>query len=682
MTRKIRKSGSKQGIILVMVLMILAMAMIFISAALLLTNSTRSRLYTNAEQSQARLTVTAASELFYNALETQEINDATLSGLATAGSTITMSSEASGTTTGGPSLIPGMGTDPDNCTKVHIYSHTDPGTGKKYIYLDFTTTIDQETENVRMILREPTPTPNVSAFSVPVKIAHATSASVANLNIGAGAPGSAKDNYVIIQGDGTTVDLRRSDSGKGFDSTFIFVGKTATTGCNVNFNTDYYHGDLVFVGDYAKMDLASNAHPYCYGNIIFIGSSGSTSHALTSQPSLSVDLFDTSKTYNRNWWFINRVADNGDLEGNKFRNALTWAQSNGQVGSYTSTNGAISSTNWSDSQLVNMNSSSWTHGSPDTTLAANISKYFNADYTGHNDLPDTDTAFASFGVSKEHPSSGLTTDTSMTGEAFVNKYNYATYHNVLPAKTYYLSGGHTDINSNPDTPKYIFLDGSKDYKIYIGSSYNIKGVAFIVLGPIQTQPKVYFILENGVNIDAGYTNNSKGNSTDWLATGFISVTLKGYTASNVDTCFNDIKDGGKKAWDLLDLKRDDSNGNVMQYGTGSAYDGVTRPNMYILGAGDNDFTLGDTGGGGAFCEAYVGLYNETYDKTDANTSRFIWNHNVNYVYARIEAQVVQACSNTNGACIPYCAGIDGNEDHSPRPAGTQYEIEDIIYYYN
>ena len=79
MTRCIKKNGNKQGIILVMVLMILAMAMIFISAALLLTNSTRNRLYRNAEQSQARLTVTSAAEMIYQAISTQEIYDARFS---------------------------------------------------------------------------------------------------------------------------------------------------------------------------------------------------------------------------------------------------------------------------------------------------------------------------------------------------------------------------------------------------------------------------------------------------------------------------------------------------------------------------------------------------------------------------------------------------------------------------
>ena len=73
MTRRF-KNGSKQGIILVMVLLILAMAMIFISAAILLTNGTRNRLYDNAEKSQARLTATSTAEAIWQAVYMQELN--------------------------------------------------------------------------------------------------------------------------------------------------------------------------------------------------------------------------------------------------------------------------------------------------------------------------------------------------------------------------------------------------------------------------------------------------------------------------------------------------------------------------------------------------------------------------------------------------------------------------------
>ena len=59
----------------IIVVLILALAMIFIASAMMLTQATRRRLYSTAYQSQARLTVTAASEVFLEALKMQEITD-------------------------------------------------------------------------------------------------------------------------------------------------------------------------------------------------------------------------------------------------------------------------------------------------------------------------------------------------------------------------------------------------------------------------------------------------------------------------------------------------------------------------------------------------------------------------------------------------------------------------------
>ncbi|MBQ1740003.1 MAG: hypothetical protein II108_07180, partial [Clostridiales bacterium] len=77
-----KKQGSKQGIILLTVVFILAMAIIFISACMLMTRATRDRMYWKAEQSQARLTVTSAAEAFYQALEVGDFKQSALETLA------------------------------------------------------------------------------------------------------------------------------------------------------------------------------------------------------------------------------------------------------------------------------------------------------------------------------------------------------------------------------------------------------------------------------------------------------------------------------------------------------------------------------------------------------------------------------------------------------------------------
>lgn len=139
----------KQGSILIVVVLILALAIIFISSAMMLTQATRGRLYENTLSSQARLTVTAASEVFLEALETQEINDVTLDKLLAVNGVGPKSSDnqklrmvVEG--------VPGMSADDDtNCTFVDVYYKD---SNKKVAVIDFKTTIGSETENVRVYL--------------------------------------------------------------------------------------------------------------------------------------------------------------------------------------------------------------------------------------------------------------------------------------------------------------------------------------------------------------------------------------------------------------------------------------------------------------------------------------------------------------------------------------------------
>ena len=137
---------SKQGAILVIVVLILALAMIFIAAAMMLTQATRGRMYENTLKSQARLTVTAASEVFLEALETQEITDAQLDSMISASKHDNDSDKIKMVVSG----VPGMSEDDDNCTYLDLYY---VGGNKKIAYADFTTVIGDESENVQIKLR-------------------------------------------------------------------------------------------------------------------------------------------------------------------------------------------------------------------------------------------------------------------------------------------------------------------------------------------------------------------------------------------------------------------------------------------------------------------------------------------------------------------------------------------------
>ena len=137
----------KKGSILIVVVLILALAIIFISTAMMLTQATRGRLYENTLQSQARLTVTAASEVFLEAMETQEITDVQIDGLLAANGVGPKSNDAQKLRMVVEG-VPGMSeTDDTNCTYVDVFYKD---ANKKIAVIDFKTIIGDQTESVRV----------------------------------------------------------------------------------------------------------------------------------------------------------------------------------------------------------------------------------------------------------------------------------------------------------------------------------------------------------------------------------------------------------------------------------------------------------------------------------------------------------------------------------------------------
>ena len=111
--RKTNKKPSglltKSGVILVTIIFIVALALIFITTALMISIAGRQRVYTNAKNSQARLTVTSLSQMLWQAIYSQQITDADLVALAHGsgnGSIVLFDS----------SDVPGMGIGDSECS--------------------------------------------------------------------------------------------------------------------------------------------------------------------------------------------------------------------------------------------------------------------------------------------------------------------------------------------------------------------------------------------------------------------------------------------------------------------------------------------------------------------------------------------------------------------------------------
>ena len=168
MIKRLDKSKkSKKGAILVIVVLILALAMIFIASAMMLTQATRRRLYSETMQSQARLTVTAASEAFLEALKTQEITDVQIENIVKNHASHSPEANRGKMVVDG---VPGMSEDPANCTYIDIAKAKDYDT-TKHVEVLFTTIIGDEKENIKVVLQEGGFNPtNGSRFSNQIEV--------------------------------------------------------------------------------------------------------------------------------------------------------------------------------------------------------------------------------------------------------------------------------------------------------------------------------------------------------------------------------------------------------------------------------------------------------------------------------------------------------------------------------
>ncbi|SCW36415.1 hypothetical protein SAMN02910456_00754 [Ruminococcaceae bacterium YRB3002] len=640
------KTNSKQGIILVMVLLIVAMAMIFISAALLLTNSTRSRLYNRAKESQARLTATSASEAIYQAIVMQELNDDYLEALASNNKTIRLAVN--------DGKVAGMGSTDDNCTDVHFYNKTVGS--EKYIYCDFTTTIGSEKENVRMILKYNKPKKNPSYFSNQWDLSgSADKTDFYALNVGESSLDKDKQegNMVIVRGAGNHVSMR---AGNGANtSTFVFVGTEKSISVSLRNNT--YDGDLVFLGDQATWhwsNIGDNVNePTVKGTVYFIGSSGGNSFSSLGSESR------TGMTASH-WVFANRkVNDDSNARVNQLlgsRNVIVLK-------------GTSSSLSWADdnsyysSQISSDNRKTWKDAySSSSSIVKKLKDYMDADYSSAaGQFPKSEDAFKTLKLSRTHSTAATTKSMGISG-FLSNAYSDSNKKMLDPGEYYihdsaginYAMSG--NLNKTSDC-KYIFLDGSKDYTIYMGSTYDLAGVGLVVVNA-GAGGSATMILEDGVNL---YWGNGKinGGSANYFSSGILSI-----PRSNCATPENAYKNI--------------TNNTLKPTSFESEYKaGTEKPYFYIYGANNNDvyITVKDMALRHVVVEAYIGLYENNYP--GKSTVHFGLE---SYFYGRLMCSRVDAGSSANDLKMYYCPDPDAAEPVVAKPATTKYSVYDIIYY--
>ena len=138
-------ADEKKGVILVTIIFIVAMALLFITTALTISISSRTRVYANAKNDQARLTVTSLAQSIWQAIYSQQIRDVELIALAQSGSVVRFTNPN----------IPGMvNGSPAEATAYFYTISTDADGNPDKIGIECKCDIDGEVQYYRLVLEK------------------------------------------------------------------------------------------------------------------------------------------------------------------------------------------------------------------------------------------------------------------------------------------------------------------------------------------------------------------------------------------------------------------------------------------------------------------------------------------------------------------------------------------------
>lgn len=707
----------KQGAILVIVVLILALAMIFISMAMLLTKATRNRLYENAMSSQARLTVTSAAEVFLEALQTQEITDKQMDGFLAESPT-----KADGAMKMLIDGVPGMSNEDDNCTVLNIY-YPDKTSKPNVVYCDFTTTIGDQVENVRVELSiQPQENSKPSdRFSNQIDQYQAAGDSRFFFKGGIGTVKNPDvhptDNTVLLRNGNSTTTA----SGGKFYSDVVFAD-----GAVFNGDSASYFGDLVFLGESyvtSKKTLDTNFEKDVY----FLGGNNKPGFRLNSATNGDwANLWGSFKP--NNIIFDGRTVVDDD-DGKKIEDLVNGTTcyfvgktsgtlvdvaktKDGNAFNVTNTSGTLTTDLQTKYDTVSAYDYSSTGNVFPTDIVSQVFMKMNPDgqtmIAGENTQLTYDT-FDAAGT-KVYPH----TQKIPEGEAYVvnplTQY-YPGYkkdsENKIPdaniivmSRTgdlgaldtadgstdriidlapgyYYLKpnssdSGRTLHDKNDDSygtkPYVIAIDGSQggDYRFYFApGTFELNCCVFAIYNPSNLEP-VIFVLEPGAKVNWGGTDNKWADTSALCTTGIISIDRGLKNAAEIGSYIQGT---------TMDTEIDGATGELAY---SKFYDNKVKPSAYLFGSSSGSSTYLEWGATNSIFEAYIGMYGEDTCLKTQNGNYNVW------IYGRIETYDVE---NYNTSChnyyMPYCPGPANNTEPLPdeRPAETKYKVAAITYYY-
>jgi len=714
-----KRKNSKQGAILVIVVLILALAMIFIASAMMLTKATRTRLYDNTMQSQARLTVTAASEVFLEALETQEITDAQIDTL--------LSNTPSRHTSNSDKIkmvvanMPGMSDSAagDNNTYLDIYYPDSKN--KDIVYADFTTVIGDEVENVRLILNVKNSEPSYGGnFKNQIDIGGNVTTSQVRFSRGVGmvnpALGDVNDNTILFRGNSY-----EQTSDAIFYSDIVYAdGAYSKFG-----GGNYYYGNMIFLQNAYLSGTASVKK--IAGDFYFIGSSQNDAGIVYENDNIWSSISSDSVFVFSGRTAQDKDQDNASDQNSKVKGVLqnrTCYFVGNEDSEIICTNGNQNDSYKGTKYTYAINNAYAANGNSLPSEYSNkLNTYEAYDYTKANDPfpssltevfvsmnPDGNTKvipanteldrdeYSIDGTTVYPKGSKQATDIEVVMNPLTTSYpewkkgedgkipadrvinvsdlaDMADANQVIALDPGYYQFTSGTFEPSTDDPYVIAINGANagSYRFFFeAGTYQISNCVFAVYN-VQSSPKpVVFILEDGAQLHFSGANFRKTNCL--CSCGFISVNRGFTSAAALAKYIKDTSSTGEDiVWDEKYKDKDDKSISYSKY-----YDGIAKPSIYVLGYGSDgsttDFRVGDS----CTLEAYIGLYGPGAQFSQRNdiASRIS-------IYGRIEASTFANGDNPTGDFqMPYCPA-PGNADDQPdcRRAETKYKVSDIIYYY-
>lgn len=644
-----KKKAAKRGAILVTVVFVLAFATIFIAAAMMLTQATRKRVYTEAENNQARLTVTSVAESWLHALQKCEISDSAILALCKAGAGGTgtpVRVKASATA----NTIPGLETENTSSTTsftevTFTRSPNKTGASKddEYTYIaDFSTHIDGQVENVRAYLTYTPPTSTTGGKPFSTQIDLNAEFGQNNLEIvGDGKPQGDLDNIFLIR-----------KGGKNVDSSFSSHATLVYCDGEVAFKDEkIYSPDIVFLSG-AKLANKNDSTNYTGVNgggvnLFFFGDNNESIAATSDKGNFS----SSGKTF----YLCKRT----------------------------------NSTNWTkDGTVIYINADGTrADGGADlgATFKTKVQKYasYNASYkkNGKDSYPTTDVFIGSaskIGIKKSAPSGATKVKLGdfLKDNCYQNKHS-ATDKGYVPAGTYLFTEDNMDHGEDhgfgAKFPYVMVLKGGSKYHFYFqnNTTFCLFNVIFIIDKPDPDEP-VMFVLENQAKVYWPGKNGGTSSDGKVCGNGILAVEKRNFTDATAAYTFVE-QQWNKNLSGATSFEASGSKG----YST--RYDGKNEPCAMIVGMGKNTLGLDKN----IILECFIGMFNESYGSSVQSTVGFR-NGDSGVFYGRLMTDGLGFSGDSGSIVNPASPGTStmGGKKPDIEKVVTCFSLKSMVYYYN